>query len=181
MSLSIDQIASLLSTRGSRQYGSEAVSQSEHALQCAALAEAAGATPQLVIAALLHDLGHLVHDLGDDPAIRGTDDVHQYQALPFLRAVFGDEVLEPIRLHVDAKRYLCATEEEYHGRLSAASRRSLELQGDIYAPEVAAAFIRQPHAADAVMLRRWDDEAKMPGRETPGLDHYVHIMKTCQL
>lgn len=181
MSLNVDDIVGLISSRGSRQYGSEAVSQCEHALQCAALAEAAGASPELITAALLHDLGHLVHDLGDDPAQRGTDDVHQFQALPFLRGVFPESVLAPIRLHVDAKRYLCAAEPGYWDILSAASRRSLELQGGIYTLEQAETFIAQPGAHDAVSLRRWDDGAKVPGLATPGLDHYADIMRACRL
>ncbi len=181
MSMSIDEIVDLMGNRGGRQYGSEAVSQIDHALQCAVLAEASGASPELITASLLHDLGHLVHDLGDDPAKRGTDDVHQYQALPFLRGVFPDAVLAPIRLHVDAKRYLCAAEPGYWDILSFASRRSLELQGGIYTMEQAETFIAQPGAHDAVSLRRWDDEAKVPGLATPGLAHYAEIMRACRL
>lgn len=181
MSLSIDDIVALFDTRGGRMYGAENVSQIEHALQCGALAEAADASPALITASLLHDRGHLVHELGDDPAARGTDDVHQYQALPFLRATFPDAVLTPIRLHVDAKRYLCAAEPGYWDLLSFASRRSLELQGGIYTMEQAEAFIAQPGAHDAVSLRRWDDEAKVPGLATPGLAHYAEIMRACRL
>ena len=180
MSLNVDEIVALLEARGSRMYGAEDVSQIGHALQCAALAEAAGASPALITASLLHDLGHLVHELGDDPAARGTDDVHQYQALPFLRATFPEAVLAPIRLHVDAKRYLCAAEPGYWDLLSFASRRSLEMQGGIYTLEQTEAFIAQPGAHDAVSLRRWDDKAKVRGLATPGLDHYAEIMRSCQ-
>ena len=181
MSLSLEDIVALMQTRGSRQYGAEAVSQAEHALQCASQGEQAGAPAALVTAALLHDLGHLVHDLGDDPAKRGTDDLHQFLALPFLRATFPEAVLAPIRLHVDAKRYLCTAEAGYWDILSFASRRSLELQGGVYTLEQAEAFIAQPHAADAVALRRWDDEAKVAGLETPDLDHFAQIMRTCRI
>lgn len=180
MSITIDEIVQLLETRGQKQYGAEAVSQLEHALQCASLAEGAGAPASLVTAALLHDLGHLLHDLGADPAARGTDDVHQYIALPFLRGVFPDEVLEPIRLHVDAKRYLCAVEPGYHEALSFASKRSLELQGGTYTPEQAQTFIALAGAEDAVSLRRWDDLAKVPGLKTAGLDHFASIMAQCR-
>ena len=181
MSITIDEIVQLLGTRGQKQYGAEAVSQLEHALQCASLAESAGAPAALITAALLHDLGHLLHDLGADPADRGTDDVHQYIALPFLRGVFADTVLEPIRLHVDAKRYLCTVEPGYREGLSFASKRSLELQGGAYTTDQAQTFIALAGAGDAVSLRRWDDMAKVPGLKTAGLDHFADIMAQCQV
>jgi phosphonate degradation associated HDIG domain protein len=180
MSLSIEDIVALFRTRGDGMYGAEEVSQTEHALQCAALAEAAGASAELTVAAMLHDLGHLLHDLGSDPAVRGTDDVHQYLVLPFLRSTFPETVLAPIRLHVDAKRYLCTTEPGYWDTLSFASQRSLELQGGAYTLEQAESFIAQPGARDAVALRRWDDLAKTPGLATPGLEHFAVIMAACQ-
>ena len=133
MSLSIPDIVQLISSRATTWYGQEAVSQLDHALQCAYLAESANETPQTVAAALLHDLGHmlstertLVTEQDGKPA---KDDLHQFVALPFLRSRFGDAVLEPIKLHVDAKRYLCAVDAGYWDSLSAASKHSLELQG----------------------------------------------------
>jgi phosphonate degradation associated HDIG domain protein len=179
MAIEFDQIVPLLQTRGAEQYGSEAVSQLEHALQCATLAEQAGAGAELITAALLHDFGHLIHDLGDDPAERGIDDVHQYMALPFLRPLFPDAVLEPIRLHVDAKRFLCAMEAGYWEALSPASKLSLELQGGRYAPEEVERFLRLEFAMDAVKLRRWDDHAKVPGKHTPDLAHFAAVMRSC--
>ena len=104
--LSFDDIERLFEERGGEQYSGEPVTQLQHALQTAALAEAEGAGDALVTAALLHDLGHLLHDLGETPSLRGVDDVHQYRALPFLRGLFPDAVLDAIKLHVDAKRYL---------------------------------------------------------------------------
>ena len=121
----LEQINLLLVEAGRHRYGGEPVSQLEHALQCAYLAQAEGAPDTLITASLLHDLGHLIHDLGDDPAAQGIDDKHEVRALHTLRRVFGDAVLEPIRLHVDAKRYLCAVDERYHDGLSAASKLSL--------------------------------------------------------
>ncbi|HKQ31511.1 MAG TPA: HD domain-containing protein [Burkholderiales bacterium] len=177
MSLTVETIVELYKQRGAEQYGSEAVNQLEHALQCAALAEAEGGSPALVTAALLHDLGHLVHDLGEDPAEHGVDDVHQYLAIPFLRGLFPDAVLEPIKLHVEAKRYLCAVEKGYWESLSFASKRSLELQGGVYSPEDAQKFISRPYAADAVRLRRWDDLAKTKDLPTPDLQHYATVMR----
>lgn len=180
MALGVEDIAVLFEIRGREMYGREAVSQLEHALQCAQLAEDAGATPELVSASLLHDLGHLLaapkDGMKDD-----IDDVHQYFAIPFLRGVFTDAVLEPIRLHVDAKRWLCATERGYWDTLSAASRHSLELQGGTFALDEARKFIEQPHANDAVLLRRWDDLAKVPDKPTAPLRHYLSVLGSCAL
>ena len=118
MSLSISDICILFARKGGRAYDGEPVTQLEHALQAATRAEQSGASAAIVTAALLHDLGHLLNDQGETPTLRGVDDVHQYAALPFLRGLFGDDVLSPIKLHVDAKRYLCATRSEYYDALS---------------------------------------------------------------
>lgn len=177
MALSIPGIVALFAARGDRAYSGEPVSQIEHALQSAELAEATGADPALITAALLHDLGHLLNDQGETPTERGIDDVHQYFALPFLRGLFGDEVLNPIKLHVDAKRYLCATRPGYYEALSADSKRSLALQGGVFDPAQCAAFDALPGARRAVALRLWDDQAKAEGRATPTLAYYVPIME----
>jgi len=180
MALSISGICVLFARKGGRAYAGEPVSQIEHALQTAARAEDEGAAPALVAAALLHDVGHLLNDQGDSPTLRGVDDLHQYAALPFLRALFADDVLTPIQLHVDAKRYLCATRDGYFEALSADSKRSLVLQGGIYAPTQASAFIAQPFADDAVRLRLWDDLAKVEGAVTPPLAHFVATLDAAQ-
>lgn len=177
MALTISDICTLFARKGGREYDGEGVTQLEHALQSAALAEADGAAPPLVAAALLHDLGHMLNDQGDTPTMRGVDDRHQYAALPFLRGSFDDAVLEPIRLHVDAKRYLCATREGYREALSADSKRSLVLQGGAYDAAAATAFIARPHAADAVRVRLWDDRAKTPAAVTPSLAHYLAVLE----
>jgi phosphonate degradation associated HDIG domain protein len=178
MSLTIPDICALFEAKGARMYSGEPVTQLEHALQTAALAEGAGADAALVSAALLHDLGHMLNDQGETPTARGIDDVHQYFPLPFLRPLFGDDVLEPIRLHVDAKRYLCATKPGYYEALSPDSKRSLALQGGVYSAADAQAFARQAGAARAVELRIWDDAAKLAGRSTPPLAHFVHVMES---
>ena len=180
MALTISDICLLFARKGGREYDGEGVTQLEHALQTAAQAEAAGARPPLVAAALLHDLGHMLNDQGETPTLRGVDDLHQFAALPFLRSTFADDVLEPIRLHVDAKRYLCATRGGYHEALSADSKRSLVLQGGVYDAGAAAAFIARPYAADAVWLRLWDDLAKTPGAVTPPLAHFVVALEAAQ-
>ena len=173
----VQQIISLYEEKGGREYEGEGVSQLEHALQAATHAERAGAPPELVCAALLHDIGHLLNDKGETPTLRGVDDEHQNAALPFLRGRFPAAVLEPIRLHVDAKRYLCATRADYYGRLSEDSKRSLELQGGVFSAAEAERFIRQPHADEAVKVRLWDDAAKTRGAATPGLAHFEPLLR----
>lgn len=174
--ITLNQILDLYRTRGYAQYGSEAVNQLEHALQCATLASNEGASPELITASFLHDLGHLVHHLGDDPAVRGIDDRHEYRAVPVLESLFPEAVTTPIRLHVAAKRYLCAVDDSYWASLSPASKRSLELQGGIFSQEAAQAFIAQPNAEDAVKLRIWDDLAKIANLETPDIEHFQPIL-----
>ena len=174
----VTEIVSLFKIKGDRAYEGEGVSQLEHALQSAHLAEQAGASPELICAALLHDIGHLINDRGETPTLRGEDDLHQFMALPFLRPAFPEAVLGAIRLHVDAKRYLCATRPGYREALSEDSKRSLELQGGVFAPAQAERFIGQPFAADAVKVRLWDDAAKVPGLPTPDLAHFEAILRT---
>lgn len=181
MALTLSDIEQLFEERGGEQYSGEPVTQLQHALQTAALGEAEGASDELVTAALLHDLGHLLHDLGETPSLRGVDDVHQYFALPFLRGVFSDDVLNAIKLHVDAKRYLCATRPDYHAALSDDSKRSLLLQGGIFSADKASRFIAQPGAADAVRLRLWDDLAKDARKITPPLAHFMNRARLCAL
>lgn len=180
MALTLANITELFLAQGAVQYGSEAVSQQQHALQCALLAERAGASSELIAAALLHDLGHLVSPAAvhDKP---GVDDLHQYLALPFLRGVFSDAVLEPIRLHVDAKRYLCQADPHYYAALSPSSQRSLVLQGGPFTGEEAADFLLKPFATDAAALRRWDDMAKDPLATTPDWAHYVAVLESSLL
>jgi phosphonate degradation associated HDIG domain protein len=181
MPLTLAAIGALFGSLGGRMYTGEPVTQLEHALQTAALAEEAGAPATLVTASLLHDLGHMVNDRGETPTLRGIDDRHEYVAIPPLRGLFPDAVLAPIRLHVEAKRYLCFRSDgtrpgpAYLAALSPDSLRSLELQGGVFSQEQADAFIDEPFAADAVRLRVWDDLAKVAGRPTPALDHYLAV------
>ena len=179
--LTLDDIAAVFARRGHEQYAGEPVTQLEHALQTATLAEGEGADDELVTACLLHDLGHLLHDLGESPTLRGVDDVHQYAALPFLRGLLGERVLGGIQLHVDAKRYLCATVPGYEAALSSDSQRSLKLQGGVFSTAQSTAFIARPGAADAVRLRQWDDQAKVEGLVTPTLQHFLARAERCIL
>ena len=177
MALTLQDIAKLFSAHGHIEYSGEGVTQLEHALQSAHLAERAGASPALVCAAFLHDIGHLLTDKGETPTLRGVDDQHQNAAAPFLRGRLPAAVVEPIRLHVDAKRYLCATRADYYGRLSEDSKRSLELQGGVFSAAQAERFIAQPHAAEAVRVRLWDDAAKTRGAATPDLAHFEPLLR----
>ena len=179
--LSLTDIEDLFARRGGEQYSGEPVTQLQHALQTALLAEESGADDELVAACLLHDLGHLLHDLGETPTLRGVDDVHQYAALPFLRGLFGERVLGAIKLHVDAKRYLCAKRPGYQAALSDDSRRSLLLQGGVFDAAQAEAFLTQPGAMDAVRLRIWDDLAKAESAATPSLAHFMVRAARCAL
>jgi phosphonate degradation associated HDIG domain protein len=175
--LIVDEILRLFEQKGGRAYEGESVTQLEHALQSAQFAERDGAPRELVCAALLHDIGHLLNDKGETPTLRGVDDQHQYAAASFLRPYFPEAVLGPIRLHVDAKRYLCAARPGYHDRLSEDSKRSLKLQGGVFSAAEAERFIRQPHAAEAVRVRLWDDAAKIPGAATPDLAHFEPALR----
>jgi phosphonate degradation associated HDIG domain protein len=181
MALAFDDIAFLFARRGGEQYSGEPVTQLEHALQSAMQAEDQGADDELVTAALLHDLGHLVHDLGETPTLRGIDDAHQYLAVPFLRGLFSERVIGAISGHVDAKRYLCATRDGYYEALSDDSKRSLKLQGGIFDAQQAQAFIARPGAPEAVRLRIWDDLAKKEGLPTPPLAHFLDRARRCAL
>jgi phosphonate degradation associated HDIG domain protein len=178
----IDDIFALLAGPGRAAYLGEAVSQAEHAFQAAWAAEQAGATSALVVAALLHDIGHLLHDCGEQSAVVGRDDRHEELGRAWLQRWFGPEVTEPVRLHVAAKRYLSAVEPSYRKGLSEASVRSLRLQGGPFTPDQAKAFLAEPHAAEAVSLRRWDEEAKVPGLTIPEMTwfrrHLEHVLAT---
>ena len=179
--LSLDDIERLFMRHGAAQYAGEPVTQLEHALQTAYLAEQSDSSDELVTACLLHDLGHLLHDLGETPSLRGIDDTHQYYALPFLRGLLPDAVLDAIRLHVDAKRWLCATNDAYYARLSDDSKRSLVLQGGAFSAAQSESFLAQPGARDAVLLRQWDDLAKQDGWRTPSLAHFLDRAARCAL
>lgn len=167
----IDSLLRTLEIEGAARYGMEPINQLEHALQTAHQAEQEDAGAALITAALLHDIGHLIHKLGV-AAERGIDDRHELLGEKLLRRWFEDDVVSAVALHVDAKRYLCRAEPGYFDRLSAGSVRSLELQGGPFNEPEARDFIRQPGGTDAVRLRRWDEGAKVEGLETPPLSHF---------
>lgn len=175
----IDALFDVLRRVGTSHYGETDVTQYEHALQCAVLAERDAAPPALIAAALLHDIGHLSNP--DDLAAsrRGVDAGHEDIGAELLSQWFGEAVSEPVRLHVPAKRYLTAVEDGYFGGLSRSSVRSLALQGGPFTAAAARYFIALPHAEQAVRLRRWDEAAKMPGIPTPDLERYRPCLSLC--
>lgn len=172
----IDDLLDLLSAQGKEAYFGEPVSVLEHCLQCAYFAEQSQASPSTIAAALLHDIGHMLHGLPEDIAQRGVDGAHEEVAAVYLARWFGEDVTETVRLHVAAKRYLCATDPSYFGRLSPASVESLQLQGGPMCDEEVAAFEALPNAGVAVQLRQWDDEAKIQNMDVPGLEHYRSVL-----
>jgi phosphonate degradation associated HDIG domain protein len=173
----VDEIIELFARQGGDAYFGEPVSQLEHALQTAFQAEQEGASDTLIVAALLHDVGHLLHKLPEDIADRGVDDRHEQVGAMWLARYFPRAVTEPIRLHVEAKRYLCAIDDEYQHGLSAASIRSLALQGGPMNDEEVRRFEASPYAREGARLRLWDDMAKVVGSKAPGLPQYRYLLE----
>jgi phosphonate degradation associated HDIG domain protein len=173
----VDFVITLLEQKGGATYLGEQVSQTAHALQAAWAAEQAGAAGVMIAAALLHDVGHVLHDLPEAGALDDRHDAHEERGAGWLARHFGPDVVEPVRLHVAAKRFLCATDPAYRRLLSEASLRSLELQGGPFAADEAAAFARGPYAEAAVALRRFDEQAKIPGLSTPDLEHFRPVLE----
>jgi phosphonate degradation associated HDIG domain protein len=158
----------------------EAVTQLEHALQCAALATHNDASPTLITSALLHDIGHFILDEHNaDVVFLNTDLNHEEIGAQYLEPFFPKTITTPIRLHVPAKRYLCTTDATYYDGLSEASKMSLKLQGGVMSDEERDAFEQIPYFRDALTLRRWDDMAKVKGLETVGLETYRDIVQKC--
>ncbi|MFC1411997.1 phosphonate degradation HD-domain oxygenase [Streptacidiphilus sp. N1-12] len=172
----LDLLESLFDGQGAAEYLGEEVTQAQHMLQAGALAQAAGAPPALVAAALLHDVGHLRGEVTGHDLMAGTDNRHSHTGAQWLARWFAPEVTEPVRLHVDAKRYLCAVEPGYVNALSPASVHTLAVQGGPMSPAQADAFAAEPFGADAVRLRRWDEEAKNPSAPTPAFGHFRPLL-----
>lgn len=173
------EIQDLLERKASGRYGLSLVNQQQHALQAAWLAEREDRGDAMVVAALLHDIGHMVHELGENPADEGIDDRHEELGNAWLARHFGPEVTEPVRLHVAAKRYLCAVEEDYFAKLSDDSVKSLALQGGPMSREEVAAFEALPQSRAAVQLRRYDEQAKVKDLATPPVAHFMPAVARC--
>lgn len=174
-----ESILDLFRRRGDVAYCREPVSLREHALQAAALAERDGAEAPMIVAALLHDIGRMIRDFPEEPddldvdLEHDLDHAHEEIAAEWLAGKFAAEVVEPVSLHVEAKRYLCAVEPAYLEILSIPALMSLAIQGGPMSPGEVRAFRANPHHEAALRLRRWDDEAKVPELETPTIEHFA--------
>lgn len=174
---SVDAVFELLATGGREAYFGEPVTVLEHSLQAAWFVQRKDGSDALVAAALLHDIGHLMHVEGEDAAERGVDTRHEELGAEALAAHLPASVLEPIRMHVDAKRYLCGFDARYFATLSPASVQSLALQGGPMSPEGMTPFLAVAHAQDAITLRHADDAAKVAGLKTPELEAYRPLVE----
>ncbi len=170
-------LGDIFARRGAEEYLGEPVTIAEHMLQGAALATAAGASDEVVAAALLHDVGHFTHEFPEDAADQGIDSRHEEAGARILERFFPAIVTDCVRLHVDAKRYLCATDPAYYDRLSAASIHSLELQGGPMGTDECTAFAANPNLSEIIQVRLWDEEGKVPGLDVPGFPHYVALLQ----
>lgn len=173
----LDEIADLFASEGAAGYLGEPVTQAQHMYQAGWLAESAGSPPPLVAAALLHDVGHFKGALSGHDLMSGTDNHHSETGASWLAQWFGPEVCDPVRLHVDAKRYLCHAEPEYFAVLSAASVYTLSVQGGPMDELEAAEFTARPYWGEAVEVRRFDDQAKEPGATVPLFDHFRPLLE----
>ena len=176
MRSAVVEVATLFETYGSSTYD-EGVTLRQHCLQTAALASATAASDDLVAAALLHDIGHLLQARarGEEDYLAG-DWNHDSVAQDWLEPRFGEAVAAPVGEHVAAKRWLCFAEPEYVAVLSEASRASLRAQGGAFDQVEAAQWRRASGAAAAIQLRRWDDEAKVPDLAVPELETYLPLL-----
>ncbi|XZE42778.1 phosphonate degradation HD-domain oxygenase [Pirellulaceae bacterium SH467] len=180
MSKVTEQVLAVFRERGSGQYGSECVSQLEHAIQCAMLAQASGADTSLVVAALLHDIGHILDDTDlPDSDDEDLDDSHEERAYPWLLRTFGVAVADPVKLHVAAKRYLCTRDPSYATHLSPASYKSFLDQGGVMTEGELQAFEREPFYREALQLRKWDDLAKVASMPLPDISSFRSLMEEC--
>jgi phosphonate degradation associated HDIG domain protein len=172
----VDQIFAVFQSHGDRHYG-ENVSELQHALQTAEFAKQFGETEDVILCCLLHDYGHMLHNLGEDIALKGVDAKHEEIGAELLKDLFPQAILEPIRQHVAAKRYLCWKIPAYADGLSDSSRLSLQLQGGPMTDEEAQAFEANPHYEACVKVRRYDDMGKVPDMPTADLEGYRPLIE----
>ena len=170
-------IGDIFERRGADSYLGEQVTMSEHMLQGAELAEKASSSDEIIAAALLHDIGHYTNEFPEDALAQGIDNHHDEAGAAVLSRFFPPVVTECVRCHVAAKRYLCATDEEYFGKLSEASVHTLGLQGGPMNQEEVEEFEKNPHLREIVQVRYWDDQGKVPNHVTPDFAHYAPMLQ----
>jgi len=176
-----DEVLGLYQARGAAAYFGERVSMTEHGLQAGYFAHVQGAPPALIVAALLHDVGHLLEPVPDDLGDWTSDAHHEQTGARWLAQRFPSQISEPVRLHVPAKRYLCAVDAGYLAQLSPASVHTLKLQGGPMSAREVAEFQSEPFYKDAVRLRHWDDQGKVAGLKTPSLLDYLKLITEAAL
>lgn len=176
----VDELTEIYGTRGFEVFEGDCVtSQTAHGLQSAMIAEQEGASAEMIVAALLHDIGRIINPKDREMTDAGGDAKHEEVARHYLEKHFGPEVTMPIKWHVAAKKYLVATDPTYKKKISPGSTRSLAGQGGVHKDDEAQAFIEQPYAKEGVELRRWDDRAKNPDAVTPPFAHFVPYIDAC--
>jgi len=174
----VDEIFGIFGQHGADAYFGERVSVTEHCLQAAWFAQQDGAPARLIVASLLHDIGHLIGGVADDHGRSTEDGQHERLGSTWLAGRFGIEISDPVRLHVAAKRYLCATDPGYFASLSRPSVHSLRLQGGPMSDTECAAFEREPYFREALLVRRCDDRAKVADLSIPRLQTYRELLET---
>lgn len=170
-------LADIFERRGAESYLGESVTMAEHMLQSAMLAELDGAPDELVAAAFLHDIGHYAGEFGTYSPGDRKDRHHEDAGADVLAPFFAPVITECARLHVAAKRHLCATDPEYFDRLSPASVHTLSLQGGPMNEEEVAAFEASPFHKEAVQVRIWDDRGKVAGKRTRAFGDYSGLLQ----
>ena len=173
----LSEIFAIYGSRGGGAYFGEHVTMVEHGLQAAHFAQAEAAPEPLVVAALLHDVGHLIESVPDSIEEWHADARHEVTGASWLSQRFPAEVSEPVRLHVPAKRYLCATDTRYVAMLSSASVHTLGLQGGPMSAEEVARFETERYYREALRVRRWDDQGKVAGLKTAPLEAYAPLIE----
>ncbi len=173
----VDFLAGIFESRGGEEYLGEAVTMAEHMLQGATLAEQAGNDEVIIVAALLHDIGHFTSEFGTF-SIDDTEDRHHEEAgAEVLQHFFPSVVTDCVRYHVAAKRYLCATRPDYFNRLSQASVHSLELQGGPMDDKEVADFEKNPNLEKIIQVRYLDDAGKRDDMTTPPFSHFAPMVQ----
>ncbi len=173
----VDFLGSIFARRGGEEYLGEPVTMGQHMLQGAAIAERNGQAEEIVVAALLHDIGHFTSEFGTFCMDDTEDRYHEQAGAALLEPFFPEVVVDCVRYHVAAKRYLCATRPSYLRRLSPASVHSLQLQGGPMDADEVAAFEGNPHLDAIIAVRQLDEAGKQPHMETPGFDHFAPMVQ----
>lgn len=168
------QIKTVFTLKGNDNYGVEQVTQLQHACQCGSLALEAGMDDDIVISAFLHDIGHLLNEENFPSSLQANlDDHHEERGYNYLKQYFGAKITDPIRLHVAAKRYLCTIDSDYAKNLSPTSYQSFIDQGGIMSQQERTDFEKEPFFKEAVLVREWDDKAKVEGIEPFGVEFFL--------